>query len=81
MSGIKQTRPGKQFPQLLHPDRKNIPARINQQNQVIPFPEFVSQAPLNLPAQTPGIVPFDRFSEFTGKSKSYPVVWQPVPAH
>jgi len=64
---------------LLHPERKNITTGINQQNQVMPFKKLVPQLPVNFPAQTPGMVPFHRFSEFTRKRKGDTVIWQPIP--
>ena len=76
---IEQTRPGEQFPHLIHPDGKIIPARINQQNQIIPLLEFIPEKPVHFPAQAPGIIPLHRVSEFTGKSKGNPVVSQAVP--
>jgi hypothetical protein len=65
---------------LIHPDKKIIFSRINQQNQIIPFSEFITQKPVSFPAQPPGIIPFHGVPEFPGKSKGNPVVLKPVPA-
>jgi hypothetical protein len=66
---------------LRHPDRKDIPAGINQQNQVISRPKFIPEEPVNLPAQAPGMIPLHCVPKFTGKGKGYPVIWQPVSEH
>jgi hypothetical protein len=79
--GRQQTGAGKQFPHLLHPHRKNILPRINQQNKVVAFCQFVSQQTVNFPAQTPATVSLYRIPELAGKRKSNTIALKTILKH